>query len=84
VFEYFLLSSEYLLPHFQKTIDSFTAAGGDRAIPIAIFGVKRPYLEASFDEMEKRYGTIENYFSQGLSISAADQTRLRDLLLEAN
>ena len=32
--------------------------------------MKQEYLEAAFDEMEKQYGTIENYFSAGLGIDA--------------
>jgi protein-tyrosine phosphatase len=78
----FLQSSEYTLPHFQKAIDGFVAAGGDRAIPTAIFGVKQAYLEASFDEMQKRYGTIEGYFAEALGIDAPGQQALRDLYLE--
>jgi protein-tyrosine phosphatase len=77
----FLRSNEYLLPQFQHAIDGFVAAGGDRDIPVAIFGVKKEYLEASFDEMQKHYGTIEKYFSEGLGIDAAGQQALRDLFL---
>jgi protein-tyrosine phosphatase len=75
-------SNEYTLPQFQHAIDGFIAAGGDRDIPVAIFGVKQAYLEASFDEMHKHYGTIENYFAEGLGIDAAGQQAIRDLLLE--
>jgi len=40
VMEDFMRSNENTLPHFQRAIDSFIAAGGDRDIPVAIFGVK--------------------------------------------
>ncbi len=78
----FLRSNEYVLPQYQKVIDAFVAAGGDRTIPLAVFGVKAEYLQASFDEMQKQYGTIERYFSDGLGIDAARQKALRDLFLE--
>jgi protein-tyrosine phosphatase len=78
----YLRSNDYLLPYYKSTIDRFAAAGGDRAIPIAILGVKREYLEASFDEMQKHYSTIEGYFSNALGIDAAGQAVLRALLLE--
>lgn len=78
----FMRSNDYTLPQFQHAIDSFTAAGGDRNIPVAIFGVKAEYLDASFDEMQKRYGTIENYFADGLGIDASGQKVLRDLFTE--
>lgn len=81
VMEDYLRSNDYILPMYQKAIDAFGAAGGDPAIPRAIFGVKKEYLEASFDEMWQKYGTIENYFSKGLGIDAAQQKSLRDLYL---
>jgi protein-tyrosine phosphatase len=81
VMEDFLDSNKYILPAYQRTIDAFVAAGGEREIPLAIFGVKAEYLNASFDEMQKRYGTIENYFSEGLGIDTAAQKALRDLYL---
>ena len=71
-------------PDATMTIDAFIAAGGDRAIPVIIFGVKPEYLNVSFDEMQKRYGTIEHYFSAGLGIDASGQKALRDLYLEKN
>jgi protein-tyrosine phosphatase len=77
----FMRTDEYTIPHFQRAIDGFVAAGGDRDIPVAIFGVKAEYLETSFDEMEKRYGTIERYFSDGLGIDAAGQQALKKLYL---
>lgn len=82
VMEDFLCSNDYILPTYKTTIDAFVAAGGERAIPVAIFGVKPEYLQASFDEMQKRYGTIEHYFSAGLGTDAAGQKALRDLYLE--
>jgi protein-tyrosine phosphatase len=82
VMDDFMRSNENTLPQFQHAIDSFTAAGGDRNIPVAIFGVKKEYLEASFDEMHKQYGTIEKYFAEGLGIDAAGQQALRSLFLE--
>jgi protein-tyrosine phosphatase len=39
--------------------------------------VKREYLKASFEEMQKHYGTIEGYFANGLGIDAAGQAALR-------
>lgn len=78
----FLRSNEYTLPQAQQTIDSFAAAGGDPAILTGLFGVKAEYLEASFDEMQKQYGNIEEYFAEGLGIDVSGQMALRDLLLE--
>ena len=78
----FMRTNEYTLSQFRSKIDEFAAAGGERAIAEAILGVKPEYLEASFDEMQKRYGTIERYFSEGLGIDSAGQLALRELYIE--
>ena len=81
VMEDYLRSNEYALPQFKTVIDSFVAAGGNRNIPEAIFGVKEEYLNAAFDEMQSKYGSIENYFSEGLGITVVQQAALRKLYL---
>jgi protein-tyrosine phosphatase len=77
----YLRSNDYILPLYKEVIDGFVDGGGEPSIPQAIFGVKVEYLEASFDEMQTKYGTIENYFSEGLGIDATTQNALRDLYL---
>jgi len=51
------------------------------AIALAVLGVKPEYLDASLDEMHKRYGTIENYFDKALGIDANGQQALRKRFL---
>jgi protein-tyrosine phosphatase len=79
VMEDYLRSNDYILPAYQKVIDGFVAAGGDPDIPRAILGVKKEYLDAAFDKMQKKYGTIEKYFAEGLGIYAAKQKAMREL-----
>ncbi len=81
VIEDYLRSNDNILPAYKETIDGFVAAGGNEAIPSAILGVKKEYLDAAFDEMEKKCGTIEKYISEGLGIDATKQKALRDLYL---
>jgi protein-tyrosine phosphatase len=83
VYEDFLLSNEYLLPQHEKEMDLFEAQGGDRGILVAFFGVKQSYLDAAFDEMHKRYGSIEQYFSKGLNINSAQQNRIKETYLSS-
>jgi protein-tyrosine phosphatase len=73
----YMRTNEYTLPQFKPAIDGFVAAGGERAIAEAIFGVKAEYLQASFGQMQKQYGTIENYFAKGLGIDAPSQQKLK-------
>jgi len=84
VYEDYLRSNDYIIPAYKKVIDGFVAAGGDRNIPLAILGVKKEYLDAAFDEMQKKYGSIEKYFSKGLGIDAAQQKAIRDQYLGQN
>jgi protein-tyrosine phosphatase len=77
----YMRTNDYTLPQFAKDIDAFVAAGGERAIAVAIFGVKPEYLEASFDQLHKDYGTMEKYFTEALGIDAAGQQALKKLYL---
>ena len=79
--EDYLRSNDYIIPMYQEVIDAFVAAGGEEDIPLSVLGVRREYLEAAFDEMETQYGTIENYFAEGLGIDADQQEALRELYL---
>ena len=77
----YLRSNDYILPMYDVLIQEFVDAGGDPSIPNAIFGVKEVYLDAAFDEMKSKYGSIENYFSEALGITVDQQAALRDLYL---
>ena len=77
----YLRSNDYILPLYKEVIDGYVAGGGEPSIPQAIFGVKEEYLEASFDEMQTKYGSIESYFSEALGIDATTQKALRDMYL---
>ncbi len=81
VMEDYLRSNEYILPMYEGYIQHFIDAGGYPSIPEAIFGVKEEYLNAAFDEMNTKYGSMENYFSEGLGISVDQQAALRNLYL---
>jgi protein-tyrosine phosphatase len=77
----YLRTNDYVLPTVQKANAAFVKAGGDPSIPSAMQGAKKEYLEAAFDEMTTKYGTIEQYFSEGLGIDASQQKALRALYL---
>jgi len=62
-----LRSNDYIIPAYQRVIDGFVKAGGDASIPETILGVKKEYLDAAFDQMEKKYGSIEKYFTSSRS-----------------
>jgi protein-tyrosine phosphatase len=82
VYEDYLKSNEYILPAYKKFIDQFVAAGGQASIPQDLLGVKAEYLDAAFDQVKTKYGSIENYFDKGLGIDRAGQQKLRDRFLQ--
>ena len=47
-----------------------------------LFEARTAYLRAAFDAMEERWGSVDRYLSEGLSLTAEDRERLRVLLLE--
>lgn len=77
----YLRSNDYILPMYEGYTQNFVNAGGIRSIPEAIFGVKIEYLNAAFDEVNKKYGSMENYFSVGLGINLEQQAVLRNVYL---
>lgn len=78
----FVRSNDYILPMNKKVIEDFIKAGGEPGIPPAIIGVKGEYLDAAFKEVQRVYGSMERYFSEGLGIDATQQKALRDAFLE--
>ena len=78
----FLRSNDFTLAKYQKSADGYVAAGGEAGVFPAVIGVRAEYLEASLEEVVKRYGSIEGYFEKGLGIDAAGQGRLRERFLE--
>ena len=68
-------------PQYRQVINVFVAGGGDPEIPCAALGVKTEYLEAAFDVMESKHGSIGTYFSEGSGVDPNQQKALRDLNL---
>ncbi|MCO5322916.1 MAG: tyrosine-protein phosphatase [Microthrixaceae bacterium] len=60
-----------------QTSDAFAAAAGDPDLLRPALGVEAQYLEAAFEEMESRFGSIEGYFEKGLELSDETLDALR-------
>ncbi len=48
----------------------------------ALMGVERMYLEAAFEAIEAREGGWDRYVREDLGLTAADQEKLKALLLK--
>ncbi|WP_374609766.1 tyrosine-protein phosphatase, partial [Gordonia sp. (in: high G+C Gram-positive bacteria)] len=64
VYRDYLLTNERLIPSLTPIFDGFAAAGGDPELLVGVLGVDSGYLDAAFDEVDKRYGGIEGYFGE--------------------
>jgi protein-tyrosine phosphatase len=78
----YLLTNAQLLPSLQPVLDKFAAGGGDPSLLGPVLGVRKEYLEAAVAEMTTKYGDIEGYFRQGLSLEADTLDALRSALIE--
>ena len=82
VFADYLLTNDQLLPALQPVLDQFRSIGGDPDLLKPVVGVQKEYLETAIGEMQKRYKTIDGYFSQGLALNTATIDKLRAKLTE--
>ena len=81
----FLLTNEYTKDKINKYIwmirlGSFFQTDPEKIRPL--LGVERSFIVAAIDQMKKDYGSIDNYFRQGLGISDAEIQLLRERFLE--
>jgi len=78
VIEDFLLSNQ----HHRISGDAGPMAGMPADVLEVLGGVERPYLEAFFAEIDRRYGGVEGYLAAELEVDASDIQRLRALYTE--
>ena len=78
VFADYLISDRNIRRMFSGVIDDFEARGGRPAVMDALFGARRSYLTTSFDTVEREFGSIETYFSEGLGLEDEVTEALRE------
>lgn len=81
VYREYLLTNEQLLPALEPLFQRFEAHGAPRELLVPVLGVDRSYLDEAFATLHAEFGTIEHYFAEGLGITDAEQTQLRERLL---
>ena len=74
----YLQTNDDLLPTLEPLIMSAQAKGVDADLIRDAFGVRVSYLDATLEEIDARYGTIERYFSAGLGLSAQTIDAMRE------
>ena len=87
VYEDFMLTNFYTAEKVDRMVLAVRAASLFRVEEEqlrAIMGVERRYLEAGFDEIDKRYGSFDNYRREALGISDQELAVFRDLALSGS
>lgn len=73
------LASNYYLKHANKAMFSKMGKLSDQQIEAIskALELKSDYLQATFTALEKQYGSMENFFKEGLGIGARERHLLR-------
>ncbi len=79
----YLQTNEDLLPTLEPLILSAASRGVDPDLMRDAFGVRVSYLEATLDQLETQYGSVEAYFSDGLGLTTQTIDALRERLVSA-
>jgi len=92
VMEDYLLSNDLLAESNEATVAQVrTIVAGVQGVPedevdmsnlVALLEVRPEYLQAAFDAVDAEYGDFETYLTEGLGLSEATLSALRDALLE--
>lgn len=78
----YLLTNRDLLAALQPVLDQFRAAGGDPKLLRPVLGVEPDYLETAITEMLTHFGSIVDYFHDGLGLGDDTLSALRAALIE--
>lgn len=83
----FLLSNTYREAYNKAAVDAMVKQFNltdDNAIEVirALMDVRPEYINAAFDEIASKYGSIQGFLEKGLGLSAAEQAKLKKMYLE--
>ena len=81
VYRDFLASTPRILGKYRTHLAAFAAAGGDPDVLTPVLGVLPEYLDAAFDEVAARHGSIESWFAVGLGLGDEAVEALRARLV---
>ncbi|WP_165787032.1 tyrosine-protein phosphatase [Pseudohalioglobus lutimaris] len=84
VMDDYALSKQYSLDaHSRDLLLLKLFKGEEVADKVAVLlGVEKPWLQAAFDQIDRRWGSFDQYVEAGLQLTQEDITKLRAQLLE--
>ncbi len=74
---------DYLLTNDRVRLPDTSSMGLPREAMEVLWRVHPEFLQAAFDEVDAAYGSLEQYFREGLALRAPERERLRELYLHA-
>lgn len=79
----YLASNDYLRRKNEATISALSRSDSpfDPALMMPVLTVRPAFLEAAFDEVDRRYGSFDAYLRLALGVTATDIQALRDRYL---
>ena len=83
----YMMTNEYLEPEIRSLTEMIRGLPGvdpdaaSRAVSY-LFGAQAEYLDAVYSAVQKKYGTFDNYLTQGLGITSGEREKLRAVYLE--
>jgi protein-tyrosine phosphatase len=79
------IMQDYLLSNSALDMDRLLADAGLNALPAdaikPLLDVEPAYLDAAFEQIDKDYGSVENYLKRELGVDRAAIQRLRQRML---
>ena len=83
IYQDYLLSNQYVNPINRQVLAAIIARGYKAYRMIRpMMSVQQKWLMASFESIEKEWGSFEAYVSDGLDLSSSDVEQMRNVLLE--
>ncbi len=78
-----LISEDYLLTNTYYRRDPSASSDLPEDVKQVLASVEASFLAAAFEAISADYGTLENYFSEGLRLGAAERAELKRRYLES-
>ncbi|MES2197227.1 MAG: tyrosine-protein phosphatase [Pseudomonadota bacterium] len=78
-----LIAEDYLLTNSYYRRDPSASSDLPEEVKQVLATVEASFLAAAFEAISADYGTLENYFSEGLHLGAAERAELRARYLES-
>ena len=78
-----LISEDYLLTNRFYRRDPSASSDLPEEVKLVLASVQTSFLAAAFEAISADYGNLENYFSEGLRLGAAERVELKARYLES-